>query len=266
MAYRFAQVLTWTLLASAAAAVGSSAQNDDGRTIRDSFAGGTASLDWMAYAPFGDQAVEAVETDDAPDGDGGIAVLRHPGEGRAAISYVDGFEAEDTFEVEADVYCPRQAEDRTGSLTGIAFYLPSNDGESAATGQVDDGMVEDGGFYRLVCDYRFGDAGISLAYVGANIDRRPLESEYWPLLAREFGSGGSADWLTIGVKVERGGIEVDLDGEKLNERPIAAERVIADIANVDAGYAGIYAGHMSAGSAAEAQVDSFTFSKPSSDL
>ena len=45
--------------------------------------------------------------ENAPDGDGG---------------------AEHTFELEAYVWCPREAAGRDGSLTGIAFYLHTKKG------------------------------------------------------------------------------------------------------------------------------------------
>ena len=221
--------------------------------MEESFAGGQATLDWQPFPPFGDGTLEALDADDAPDGDGGIGVLRHSGEGKSSISHVETVKAEGSFEVEASIYCPAEAEDRMGSLTGVAFYLPTGDDEEAAENQ---------GFYRLVCDYRFGDAGISLAYVGANIDQKPLEMEYWPLEAMAFGGDAMQDWTRIKASVEQGAIDVYLKGDKLNEQPLAAERVIADITNVDAGYVGIYAGHMSAGSSAEARVDALTVRLP----
>ena len=221
--------------------------------VEESFGGGEATLDWQPYPPFGNGTLEALDADDAPDGDGGIGVLRHPGEGEASVSHVETVKAEGSFEVEASIYCPAEAEDRMGSLTGIAFYLPTGDDKPAAEGQ---------GFYRLVCDYRFGDAGISLAYIGANIEQRPLEMEYWPLEAMAFGGEAMQDWTRINASVERGAIDVYIEGDKLTEQPLAAERVIADITNVDAGYVGIYAGHMSAGSPAEARVDALTVRLP----
>ena len=71
------------------------------------------------------------------------------------------------------MYSPREAEDRDGTLTGLAFCVHT------ATGG---GDPEEGGFYRLVCDYRFGTGGFSLAYVGAKIGRQPLELERWLLI------------------------------------------------------------------------------------
>lgn len=226
---------------------------DTKSAMTESFAGGKATLDWQPYPPFGDGTVEALAADDAPDGDGGVGVLKHPGDGGATISHADVVKAEGTFEIEASIFCPSDGDDRMGSLTGIAFYLPTGENEAAA---------EDQGFYRLVCDYRFGDAGISLAYVGANIDRKPLEMEYWPLESTAFGGDELADWSRVKVSVELGAIDIFLGDDKLTEQPLAAERVIADIANVDAGYVGIYAGHMSAGSPSEARVDGLAVRLP----
>lgn len=252
-------VLTASSLGLVAPFAQTSNADDSVRVFKDNFANGEKSVNWRPYPPFGDSVVQSEQTDNAPDGDGKVGVLRHQGDGRATISYADAVKAENTFDVEAYIYCPREAEPRMGSLTGIAFYLPTNELET-----VTEDRAEDQGFYRLVCDYRFGDAGFSLAYIGANIDQRPLEMEYWPLLSQEFGTDTVDDWPHIRVHVDLGSIEVYLDGAKLNERPLAAERVVADIANVDAGYAGIYAGHMGGGtpdpdSMAEARVDGFSF-------
>lgn len=130
----------------------------------------------------------------------------------------------------------------------LAFYLHPEKGD----GLEDD--PEEGGFYRLVCDYSFGEGGFSLAYLGANIARQPLELESWPLIAQTAGEGGPG-WQHVTVAVERGLIELFLNGSKLNERSIRAERAITDIANVDAGYAGVYAGHIGEEGTAEARID-----------
>ena len=215
----------------------------------DSFGGGSTELDWQAYPWFGGQPLQAATSEDAPDGDGGIGVLRHEGEGFATVSYPATEVAEDSFRVRAFVECPREADGRDGTLTGLAFYLQTDE-----VGEI----PEEGGFYRLVCDYRFGTGSFSLAYMGVNIGRQPLELERWPLVEQPADRGGSG-WREVVVEVDQGLIEIYLDGAKLNERPIAAERVISDIANVDAGYAGVYAGSLSQESTAEARVDGFVY-------
>ena len=217
--------------------------------FEDSFVGGDTQLDWTSHRMFEGGPVQGRSAEDAPDGDGGIGVLRHDGGALATVSYASTAKAEDSFEISAWVYCPREAEGRDGTLTGLAFYLHTDKGG---------GDPEEGGFYRLVCDYRFGTGSFSLAYVGANIERQPLELERWPLIEQTppTAPGG---WRRLQIDVEAGLIELYLDGVKLNERPIAAEQVITDIANVDAGYAGVYAGHIGEAGTAEARVDDFAY-------
>lgn len=218
-------------------------------TFEDSFAGGDTRLEWTNYPMFEGGAVQGRSVEDAPDGDGGIGVLQHEGGGLATVSYARSAKAEDSFEISAWVYCPREAEGRDGTLTGLAFYLQTDKGGSDP---------EEGGFYRLVCDYRFGTGSFSLAYIGANIGRQPLELERWPLL-EQTAPVADDGWRRLVIDVEAGLIELYLDDVKLNERPIPAERVITDIANVDAGYAGVYAGHIGEAGTAEARVDGFTY-------
>jgi hypothetical protein len=227
------------------------------QSFQDDFAGAKAALEWRPYPMFGNRSVEGQSIEQAPDGDGGIGVLRHEGGGLATVSYANTVRAEDSFHIEAYVFCPREAEGRDGSLTGIAFYLHTRKGAPAPEED-----PEEGGFYRLVCDYRFGDAGFSLAYLGANIGRQPLELEHWPLIAQTARPEGTGDWHHLRVSVEQGLIELYLNEAKLNERPIPAERVITDIVNVDAGYAGVYAGHIGEAGAAEARIDDFTYRVP----
>ena len=118
-------------------------------TFTDGFGGGETSLDWQSHPLFDGAALEARSVDDAPDGDGGIGVLRHEGGGLATISYPDTVRAEDVFAVEAWADCPVESEGRDGTLTGIAFFIQlEKEGEDP----------EKSGFYRLVCAYRAGSA------------------------------------------------------------------------------------------------------------
>jgi hypothetical protein len=110
------------------------------------------------------------------------------------------------------VYWPREAEDRAGTLTGLAFYLPSGGS----------GGDPEGRFYKLVCDYRFGTGSLSLAYLGADVGRQPLEPERWPLLEQIAPTAGDG-WRGLRVEVDAGVIELYLDDWKLNERPLPAE-------------------------------------------
>jgi hypothetical protein len=181
-----------SLLSVAPAATGAAAA-----TFADSFAGGSTELDWQSFPMFGGSALQATSSKDAPDGDGGIGVLRHDGGGLATVSYADTPKAEDGFDVAAWIECPYEAGGRDGTLTGLAFYL-----QTARGG----GDPEEGGFYRLVCDYRLGSGSFSLAYLGANIGRQPLELERWPLVEQVAPTGGG--WRQVEVKVDQGLIEL----------------------------------------------------------
>ena len=252
MAQRRAAVRNLAYAGAVAIAQASLPAGAAAEAFEDSFAGGDAQLDWTSYPMFEDGAVQGESVTGAPDGDGGIGVLRHEGGGLAAVSYAQTAKAEDSFEISAWVYCPREAAGRDGTLTGLAFYLHSGKGGADP---------EEGGFYRLVCDYRFGTGSFSLAYIGANIGRQPLELERWPLI-EQIAPAAADGWRRLRIDVEAGLIELYLDDVKLNERPIPAERVITDIANVDAGYAGVYAGHIGEAGTAEARVDDFTYVVP----
>jgi hypothetical protein len=195
--------------------------------------------------------VEGRATENAPDGDGGIGVLRADGPSPGAVSYAETVKAEDSFALGAQVYCPLEGGASDGALGGLAFYI-----DPGRTSQPDEN-----GFYRLVCDRRYGDASISLAYVGANIGRQPLELERWPLIEQAPPDRGS-EWHELEVRVNQGLMDVFLNGNQINEQPLAAERVITDIANVDAGYAGAYAGHIGEASPAEARIDDFFYLVP----
>lgn len=218
--------------------------------FRDSFANGKAGLSWVPHPISGDAAVSGEKVDGAPDGDGGIGVLHHPGGARPSVSYADTVKAEDSFQIEAFVHCPFDAAGRDGTLTGLAFYvLGAEGGEDPDVG----------GFYRLVCDYRMGNAAFSLAYLGANIGRQPLELERWTLLEETASADVGDPWREVRVLVDQGLMEFYVDGTKLNERSIPAERVITDIANVAAGYAGVYASHIGEEGTATARIDGFVY-------
>jgi len=233
-------------LAIAAAAPASAAE----KVFRDDFANGKASLGWEPHPLSGDTAVRGEKVDTAPDGDGGIGVLHHPGGSRPTVSYAETAKADDDFEIEAFVSCPFAAGGRDGTLTGLAFYILGAEGG-------EDPDV--GGFYRLVCDYRMGNAAFSLAYLGANMGRQPLELERWTLLEETASADVGAPWREVRIIVDQGLMSFYVDGTKMNERPIPAERVITDIANVAAGHAGVYAGHIGQEGTATARVDGFVY-------
>lgn len=239
--------------AGLAAALGlASAMPAQAETFNDPFAGGKTQLGWQSHPLFDGGVLEATSAEDAPDGDGGIGVLEHEGGGLATISYPTTEQAEDTFAVEAWVDCPIEPEGRDGTLTGIAFFI-----QLAKEGQ----DPEKSGFYRLVCAYRAGIGALTLAYVGPNIGQFPLELERWELLEQAPPPDGSS-WRKIRVEVELGLIEVYLDDVLLNQRPIPVEQVITDIANLNAGYAGVYAGHIGEQGSAAARIDGFVYRIP----
>lgn len=238
-----------SLLTCAVATV-STAMAAEPAVFEDAFAGGEAELAWKPHPLAGDTAVEGRAVGSAPDGDGGIGVLRHRGGAMPTVSYADTAKAEDSFALEAEVHCPLDAGGRDGTLTGLAFYVLG-----AAGGE----ETEAGGFYRFVCDYRLGDASFSLAYLGANAGRQPLELESWPLLAGTAAGDAGDPWRDVRIAVDRGLMTFHVDGSQLNERPLPAERVITDIANVDAGYAGVYASHIGVEGDAEARIDGFVY-------
>ena len=81
-------------------------------------------------------------------------------------------------------------------------------------------------------------------------------------IAFQLSSAGADDnggWRRLQIDVESGLIELYPDEVRLNERPIPAERVITDIANLDAGCAAVYAGRIGEAGTAEAPVDDFTY-------
>lgn len=221
-------------------------------TFTDGFAKGQAQLAWQSHPLFDGGTLEAVAVDDAPDGDGGIGVLAHEGGGLATISYPETVRAEDVFTVEAWVDCPIEPEGRDGTLTGIAFFIQL---------EKEDEDPEKSGFYRLVCSYRAGIGALTLAYVGPNIGQFPLELERWELLEQAPPPAGGT-WRKVRVEVELGLMEIYLDDVLLNQRPIPVEQVITDIANLDAGYAGVYAGHVGEAGTAEARIDGFRYEVP----
>ena len=227
---------------------------DDGaaQEFRDRFTSGKPELIWRSFDWSGNAKVEGRAVEDAPDGDGGIGVLAAGGPGPGAVSYAETAKAEDRFELGARLYCPLDGGAQDCALTGLAFFI--DPGRSSGP--------EEGGFYRLVCDRRFGDASLSLAYVGANIGRQPLELERWPLIEQPMPPEDTPGWQDVAVTLDAGLMEVFLNGSKINQRPLPAERAIADIANVDAGYAGAYAGHLGEASPVEARIDNFTYRIP----
>lgn len=220
--------------------------------FRDDFADGSPKLSWRSHSWSGDAVVEGRAVDDAPDGDGGIGVLRHRGEGPGTVSYAETLKAGDAFGLAARVYCPLEAAGRDGTMTGLAFFIDR--------GRNDD--PEAGGFYRFVCDYRFGVPSVSYAYVGADIRRQPLELERWTLIGQPVPADGNDGWQWFEVRVEQGLVDLYLNGEKLNQRPLPAEHVITDIAEVEAGYAGVYADHIGEAATAEARIDDFVYRVP----
>ena len=232
-----------------AMAYASPAARAQAQSFQDSFAGGSAKPAWQSYPWFEGEPLRGVASEQAPDGDGGIGVLQHQGDGFATVSYAATEPAEDSFRVAAWVYCPYEPEGRDGTLTGLAFYLQTGSAVEEP---------EEAGFYRLVCDYRFGTGSLSLAYLGPNINRSPLELERWPLIAQSAGAAPEG-WRKLEVRVDQGLIELYLDDAQLNDRPIPAERVITDIANIQPGYAGVYAGSLSEEGAAEARIDGFVY-------
>lgn len=238
------------MLASSLALAATAPGSATAKVFRDDFANGEASLSWLPHPLSGDAAVNGEKVDTAPDDDGGIGVLRHTGGSRPTVSYADTAKADDNFELQAFVDCPFDASGRDGTLTGLAFYvLGAEGGEDPDVG----------GFYRLVCDYRMGNAAFSLAYLGANIGRQPLELERWTLLEETASADVGDPWREVRIVVEQGLMEFYVDGTKMNERSIPAERVITDIANVAAGYAGVYASHIGEEGTATARIDGFVY-------
>jgi hypothetical protein len=100
------------------------------------------------------------------------------------------------------------------------------------------------------------------AFAGANIGRQPLELEHWPLIEQPAPADAEDGWRSLEVRLGQGLIDLYLNGGKLKERPLPVERVITDIVNVDAGYAGVYAGHLGTASPAEARIDGFVYRVP----
>lgn len=223
------------------------------KVFRDDFASGEARLDWMPHPLSGGVVVRGEKADAAPDGDGGIGVLRHPGGELPTLSYAETDRAEGSFEIEAFVHCPIDGDGGDDALTGLAFYVLGADGEDEA---------DAGGFYRLVCDYRLGPAAFSLAYLGPNIAGQPLEIERWPVAEddeEEPSKPAGEGWRKVRIVADQGVLDFYVDGAKVNGRPIRAERMIGDSAAVDAGYAAVYAGHVAEEGTATARVDGFVY-------
>ena len=80
------------------------------------------------------------------------------------------------------------------------------------------------------------------------------------MLLEETASADVGDpWREVRIVVDQGLMAFYADGTKMNERAIPAERVITDIANVAAGYAGVYASHIGQEGTATARVDDFVY-------
>jgi len=114
------------------------AQDGAGQRFDDSFAGGKPALTWRSYAWSEDAVVEGRAVEDAPDGDGGIGVLRADGPSPGAVSYAETVKAEDSFALGAQVYCPLEGGASDGALGGLAFYMiragPASPTRTAFTG------------------------------------------------------------------------------------------------------------------------------------
>jgi hypothetical protein len=89
----------------------------------------------------------------------------------------------------------------------------------------------------------------------------PLELERWELLEQAPPPDGGS-WRKVRVEVELGLMEIYLDDVRLNQDPLPVEQVITDIANLNAGYAGVYAGHIGESGTAEARIDGFSYTVP----
>lgn len=225
--------LVLIVLVSGCLMPGQSSTPPEERVFRDNFSDGEPELRWVFYPHFNRDNLEGAREAGAPDGDGGVGILKNANAGGfASLSYVVTDEV-GNFYLEAMVYCPVTREEK-GQLSGIAFLIDPIDGN----------------FYRYICDFKAGDPNLNIAYVGEDTDNFPVYLRFWGSKDIPGGVPTEGGWHKMAVRVRNGEAAGYWDGNALGGGKIVVDKI-------PRGFAGVYANYVGGLGNASTRVDNF---------
>ncbi|MCX7913205.1 MAG: hypothetical protein N2511_01325 [Thermodesulfovibrionales bacterium] len=200
---------------------------------KDNFSGGKPQLRWAFFPHFNLDNLEGIPNSNAPDGDGGIGILRNSNVGGfASLSYAVTKELEN-FYLEAMIYCEVH-KDSKGPLSGIAFLIDPIKGS----------------FYRVVCDFKGNDPNINLAYVGIDSKNYPVYLKFWGQKDIPSNIPKESGWQSFGVRVRKGRATIFFNGKELSGGPFVVDRI-------KKGFAGVYTNFVGGFGEASTKIDKF---------
>lgn len=201
-------------------------------TYSDSFSGGKTQLKWNFFPHFFLDNLKAVKDKSAPDGDGGVGVLRNSNAGGfAALSYAVTEEVKN-FTLEAYLFCPVTDSDR-GPLSGLAFLIDPINSR----------------FYRFLCDFNKKDPNLNVAYVGRDTNHYPVYLRFWRGKEIPGGIPKSSGWHRVKIVVREGSAQFFWNGMQLKGE--------VDVSRITKGFVGVYSNFVGGLGRAETKVDSF---------
>lgn len=201
-------------------------------TYIDNFPNGKAQLKWNFFPHFFLDNLQAIRDSYAPDGDGGIGVLRNSNAGGfAALSYAVTQEVRN-FTLEAYIFCPLIDAEK-GSLIGLAFLIDPGNSK----------------FYRFICDFNRKEPNLNIAYVGRDTNHFPVYLKYWKNEEIPGGVPKTSSWHKMKIRVKNGKAIF-----YWNDKELKGE---IDVSRISKGFVGVYANFTGGMGQSETKVDSF---------
>lgn len=155
--------------------------------FKDNFPSGKPELRWTFFPFFNLDNLEGSLDINAPDGDGGIGILRNANAGGFASLSYPVTKIVSNFYLETMIFCPVSKEEK-GPLSGVAFLIDPIKGS----------------FYRFACDFKKVDPTLNVAYVGLDTRNYPVYLKFWDDKEIPNGVPKESKWHKIGIKVKNG--------------------------------------------------------------
>lgn len=202
------------------------------QVYKDSFPQGKTQLKWNFFPSFFLDNLIGMIDPNAPDGDGGIGVLKNSNAGGfAALSYATTEEASN-FYLEAMVFCQTTKEEK-GQLTGLAFLVDPINSR----------------FYRFICDFNGKQPNLNVAYVGKDTRHFPVYLRFWYEGEIPGGLVKKSTWNKMAIRVKDGRAKFFWNNKELSG--------VIDVSRINKGFVGVYANFVGGLGSAETKIDSF---------
>lgn len=201
--------------------------------FKDNFSSGKPELRWTFFPFFNLDNLEGALDPNAPDGDGGIGILRNANVGGFASLSYPVTKMLSNFYFEAMIFCPVSETDK-GPLSGIAFLIDPIKGS----------------FYRLVCDFKKVDPTLNIAYVGLDTRNYPVYLKIWDHKEIPDGVPKESKWHKLSIRVKNGMGQFSWNGIPLPGYPLAVDKN-------SKGFVGVYTNFVGGIGEASTKIDGF---------